>query len=107
MYQLVIRVVQGLGDRAGGWKRGGVGGRGREQQSVGTSATGHGLHVSSRETGSEGHSTEKASKMAPSAESVVGIASAACTRVSTRPATVLGQNVTMGRVQGYVIPYQR
>ena len=28
-----------------------LGGRGREQPSVGTSATGHGLHLSERETG--------------------------------------------------------
>ena len=30
--------------------RGRLGGRGREQPSVGTSATGHGLHLSARET---------------------------------------------------------
>ena len=31
-----------------------LGGRGREQPSVGTSATGHGLHLSGRETGLTG-----------------------------------------------------
>ena len=40
-------------DRAdAGWRR--LGGRVREQPSVGTSATGHGLHLSARETGLTG-----------------------------------------------------
>ena len=30
-----------------------LGGRGREQPSVGTSATGHGLHLSARDTGTQ------------------------------------------------------
>ena len=45
----------------------------------------------------------KAWKMAPSAARVAGIASAAYTRVSTRPNTFLGAEWShhMGRVQGY------
>ena len=54
--------------------------------------------------GSQGHRAGEAWKMAPSAARVAGIASAACTRVSTRPISVFGQSGTMGRVQGYITP---
>ena len=74
-----------------GWR---LRGRGREQRSVATSATGHGLHPSARET--QGHRAGKAWKMAPSTARVAGIASAACTRVSTRP------NIFLGRVEPWV-----
>ena len=73
-----------------------LGGRGREQPRVGTSATGHGLHASAQETGSKGHSADKAWKMAPSAVRVECIASAACTRVSTRPNIVFGAKCSHG-----------
>ena len=54
-------------------------GRGREQPSVRTSATGHGLHLFSPETGLTGTYSGEAWKMAPSAAKVAGIASASCT----------------------------
>ena len=57
--------------------------------------------------GSQEHKARKARKMAPSAARVAGIASAACTRVSTRPSILWRQSETMGRVQEYVTPYER
>ena len=52
---------------------------------------------------SQGHSAGKAWNMVPSAVTVAGIASAPYTRVSTRPNIFfLGQNGTMGRIQGYI-----
>ena len=55
--------------------------------------------------GSQGHRAGKAWKMAPTAARVTGIASAGCTRVSTRPNIVFGFSGTMGRVQGYIASY--
>ena len=52
--------------------------------------------------GSQGHRAGKVLKMTPSAARVAGIASAACTRVSTRPSIFWGQSGTMGRVQEYI-----
>ena len=58
--------------------------------------------ISPRERrGSQGHRAGKTWKMAPSASRVAGIASAACTRVSTRPIYIFWPSGTMGRVQGY------
>ena len=62
-------------DRADASRRG-LGGRGREQPGVGTSAIGHGISPRGRR-GSQGHRAGEAWKMAPSAARVVGIASAA------------------------------
>ena len=64
-------------------------------ESVGTSTTGHGLHLSTREN-SQGYKAGKAWKMTPSAARVAGIASAACTRVSTRPNIVFGAECDHG-----------
>ena len=58
-----------------------LGGRGREQQSAGTRATGHDLHQPARETGLPRTFNGETRKMAPSAAEEAGIASAAFTRV--------------------------
>ena len=81
--------------------KGGEGGgaRGREQPRVGTSEQGTACISPRGRRGSQGHRTGKSWKMAPSAARVAGIASAACTRVSTRPSFFSGQSGTMGRVQ--------
>ena len=92
-------------DRADASRRWRLGGRGREQPSVGTSATGHGLHLSARKTGLTGTwSGESLEDGAERGED--GRHRERSMHASLDQAFFCwGRSGTMGRVQGYITPY--
>ena len=80
-----------------------LGGRGREQPSVGTSATGHGLQLSARKTGltgtQNGESLEDGAKRGEGGRHRERSMHASLDQAKY---FIFGQSGTMNRVQGYI-----